>query len=126
MVATAFAGVLVLSLLYAQVAGNVAAAKGGRLAASDPEAALRSYERAVALDPSHAPHWARLGQAAQAMARRAQGSSGQALRHRAHDALGRAVSLEPTDGRYEMLQCRIITEEALAGEAEARSAFAAV
>ena len=123
--ASVVACILALSLLSPPAAGNAASARGMRLAASDPDAALRSHERAVLLDSSQAPHWVRLGQFAQAAAMRAPRPSGPALRRRAREALARAASLEPLEGRYSAFLCVAIADQAAAGEALAPEAFAA-
>jgi len=126
----AFAGATVLvftlagSVLYPRIAGNSAAANASRLSASDPEAALRAYERAVSLDPSHGAYWAQLGQTAQALAARRPREDGQALRARAREALSRAISLQPLEGRFHMLLCRATTEQSLAGQARPSEAIA--
>ncbi len=119
------AAMAALAFLYSPVSANIAAARGIRLAASDPDAPVRSHERATELHPSHAPHWLRFGEALQAAASRAGESGGAAERRRAREAFERAGSLEPLDGRSRMFLCRAIAAQALAGETQAETAFAA-
>ncbi len=119
------ATLVVVALLYSPVSANIAAARGIRLAVSDPDASVRWLERASELHPSHAPHWLRLGEALQAAASRAGQSGGAGERRRAREAFERAAALEPLDGRSRMLLCRSIAAQALAGEAQADHASAA-
>jgi O-antigen ligase len=104
-------------LLYGPLSANLAAARGSRLLASAPDEALLLYERATSLDPSHAAWWSQLGQTAQVVAARRPREEGRALRGQAREALTRATSLQPLEGRYSMLLCRILTDQAALGEA---------
>lgn len=124
-VATLVACAIAAVLLYGPVSANLAAARGSRLLASAPEEALLLYERAASLDSSHAAWWSQLGQTAQAVAARRPREEGRALRGRAREALTRATSLQPLEGRYSMLLCRILTDQGALGEAAPADAFAA-
>ncbi len=124
MAGATIAAAVAVGVLYPSAAANIAAARGTRLAASDPDASVRSHQRAATLHPSHAPHWLRLGQAFQATASRA-GQGGAGERRGVTEAFGRAASLEPLDGRSRMFLCRALAAQALVGEARAEDAFAA-
>lgn len=119
------AALAAIALLYSPVSANIAAARGIRLAASDPDASVRSLERASELHSAHVPHWLRLGEALQSVASRAGQGGGAGERRRAREAFERAASLEPLDGRSRMLLCRSIAAQALSGEAQADQVFAA-
>lgn len=123
--ATLAGGAVATILLYGPVTANVAAAQGSRLKAAAPDEALLLYERAVTLDSSQADWWSQLGQTAQIAAARRRREEGRPLRARATEALTRAASLQPREGRHSMLLCRALTDQAAAAEATAADALAA-